>query len=417
MKVEAHYIENDCILLEIEDKLFSIMINCPSLKSVETLEVDWSAVDFILLSNYKSCLCIPFITQYTKFKGLVFATEPTVAFSRLLCQEHVYSNKDELPLIFNLFDIEECHRRIKPIFFNAPIQITSNLSIHSCCSGALLGGSNWLVKYGSIDIAYVGEVLKNAHPNYRSFDVPVLMGKDLLIIPSPVNVRKPIYNKRLVDLWPTLEKYLKNKGTILFPTSNVDEMFMIVEELYQILDSVGIQRPIHILSKTGKQAILQSSIFSEWMSKPKQELSLNARVPLLAAALVDKRHVLCHESIKEALSYAEPRLIICTREFDLIDMFHSLSNACVILSDNSFKVPEHSVYYYDSNQLDVYQHKELINLLKPLNFFLTSDQVYFSLDWKCTVPHDILEKTLHGQEEQMFLPFIGELDLRSNALR
>ena len=60
-----------------------------------------------------------------------------------------------------------------------------------------------MVKYGSIDIAYVGEVLKNAHPNYRSFDVPVLMGKDLLIIPSPVNVRKPIYNKRLVDLWPT----------------------------------------------------------------------------------------------------------------------------------------------------------------------------------------------------------------------
>ena len=68
------------------------------------------------------------------------------------------------------------------------------------------------------------------------------------------------------------------------------------------------------------------------MSKPKQELSLQARVPLLAAKLMEKRNVLCHETVEQVLSYAEPRIIICTQEFDLIEIFHSLAHACVIAS-------------------------------------------------------------------------------------
>ena len=74
------------------------------------------------------------------------------------------------------------------------------------------------------------------------------------------------------------------------------------------------------------------NVMSFRMSKAKQDLSLQARVPLLVAALLEKRHVLCHSTVQQSLSYTEPRLIICTKEFNLVELFHSLSNSCVILS-------------------------------------------------------------------------------------
>jgi hypothetical protein len=63
-----------------------------------------------------------------------------------------------------------------------------------------------------------------------------------------------------------LESYIKKRGTILFPTQNIQHLFSLAENLYHILDSTGIQMPIHILSNTAKQAIIFSSIFSEWYS-------------------------------------------------------------------------------------------------------------------------------------------------------
>ncbi len=51
---------------------------------------------------------------------------------------------------------------------------------------------------------------------------------------------------------------------MVFPTGIVEDLFSLVEQLFHLLDSSGIARPIHLLSKTGKQAILQSGVFSEW---------------------------------------------------------------------------------------------------------------------------------------------------------
>ncbi|CAG8615524.1 1728_t:CDS:2 [Racocetra fulgida] len=39
--------------------------------------VDWKSIDFILITNYKNMLALPYITEYSEFRGKVYATEPT----------------------------------------------------------------------------------------------------------------------------------------------------------------------------------------------------------------------------------------------------------------------------------------------------------------------------------------------------
>lgn len=44
--------------------------------------VDFSQVDVILISNYLCMLALPFVTENTGFRGVVYATEPTLQIGR-----------------------------------------------------------------------------------------------------------------------------------------------------------------------------------------------------------------------------------------------------------------------------------------------------------------------------------------------
>ncbi|CAI2184904.1 1555_t:CDS:2, partial [Funneliformis geosporum] len=60
---------------------------------VETPEfssIDWNNIDFIFITNYNHMLALPYITEYTEFKGKIYATEPTVLFARQMMKELVH---------------------------------------------------------------------------------------------------------------------------------------------------------------------------------------------------------------------------------------------------------------------------------------------------------------------------------------
>jgi hypothetical protein len=124
----------------------------------------------------------------------------------------------------------------------------------------------------------------------------------------------------------------KKRGTVFFPTANIQSLFDLLEKLFNLLDSSGIKWPIHLLSQTGRQAVLQAGICSEWMNQERQGFAFNARQPLLVGALLEKRHVVCSENISDIITPTEPRFVVCTREYDLISMYDTLPNACVVVS-------------------------------------------------------------------------------------
>lgn len=44
--------------------------------------MDFSELDVILISNYQNMLALPYLTEGTDFKGVVYATEPTLQIAR-----------------------------------------------------------------------------------------------------------------------------------------------------------------------------------------------------------------------------------------------------------------------------------------------------------------------------------------------
>ena len=44
--------------------------------------VDMSEIDIILISNHHCMMALPYITEYTNFRGVVYTTEPTLHIGR-----------------------------------------------------------------------------------------------------------------------------------------------------------------------------------------------------------------------------------------------------------------------------------------------------------------------------------------------
>lgn len=90
-----------------------------------TNDIDWEHIDVILVSSYYDAIALPFITEYSKFNGRIFATLPTIEFARLAMKEKIdyitqlNSNNDvkhDFPFVYS--DIEACIEKIEVIYFN-----------------------------------------------------------------------------------------------------------------------------------------------------------------------------------------------------------------------------------------------------------------------------------------------------------
>lgn len=103
--------------------------------------IDFSEIDVILISNYLNMLALPYITERTNFKGVVYATEPTLQIARFFLEELVENieiapkannaskwkefrelhNLNNLNLELNpykwkkLFDIEDVHKSLSRV--------------------------------------------------------------------------------------------------------------------------------------------------------------------------------------------------------------------------------------------------------------------------------------------------------------
>ena len=50
--------------------------------------LNMSYVDVVLISNFNCALALPFVTGYTQFKGVIYATEPTLNFTKYVIGDY-----------------------------------------------------------------------------------------------------------------------------------------------------------------------------------------------------------------------------------------------------------------------------------------------------------------------------------------
>ena len=51
--------------------------------------VDVRDIDAVLVSNYTCMLALPYITEQPGFRGVVYATEPSLLFGRIFMEEMI----------------------------------------------------------------------------------------------------------------------------------------------------------------------------------------------------------------------------------------------------------------------------------------------------------------------------------------
>jgi integrator complex subunit 9 len=146
--------------------------------------IDFSEIDVILISNYMNMMALPYITEKTNFKGVVYATEPTLQLARLFMEELVeymetspkaihahhwkefseLHNLNNLSLELNphkwkkLFDIDDVQRalsRVQIAGFDQKIDIFGALEVCPVSSGYCLGSANWVLSTGLEKICYI----------------------------------------------------------------------------------------------------------------------------------------------------------------------------------------------------------------------------------------------------------------------
>lgn len=155
--------------------------------------IDMAEVDCILISNYSNMLALPYITEETGFKGMIFLTEPTLHFGRLFMEETIEyierSTKGQSALrwkdlhqtlpyplnesdnpqawrtIYNREMMESCLSKVQLVGYSEKMDVFGLLEVSPVSSGYRLGSSNWIISSEFERIAYVsGTSTLTTHP-------------------------------------------------------------------------------------------------------------------------------------------------------------------------------------------------------------------------------------------------------------
>ncbi|EFA83329.1 integrator complex subunit 9 [Heterostelium album PN500] len=283
--------------------------------------VDFETIDIILISNYTNIYALPFITEYTSFKGKIYATEPTLQYGRLLLDELVQIDKQSKTTrnqywqsidllkqigaaqsnnvfkyayywrdLYNHHDTEKCFEKIQTVRFNEYLKFYG-FTIRAVSSGYCLGGSNWIVENNYEKIVYLSDS-SNYNTRYpEPFDRQSLRNADL-VIATKLNVYPQItLNDAIAELFSNIGSTLSSGGNVLIPTYSCGTILDLLEPLSEYLSKVGLGFVhIYFISQIAKAVLSYADIYSEWLNRAKKERSYMPEAPFLHQDMIRNQH-------------------------------------------------------------------------------------------------------------------------------
>uniref|UniRef100_A0A2S2P0Y1 Integrator complex subunit 9 n=2 Tax=Schizaphis graminum TaxID=13262 RepID=A0A2S2P0Y1_SCHGA len=305
---------------QIEGELNECMTNqvlvnsAPEFMTPLTKLVDFADIDVILVSNYMTMLALPFITENTGFKGVVYMTEPTLHIGKLFLEELVdfveQSPKPNVakywkeilhllppPLcnsfkphtwkqLYSLAQVNSSLTRVQMISYDQKIEITGALTVTAVSSGYCLGSSNWVIYLESKKLVYVSNTSTlTTHP--RPMDQVNLKNADLMLLSSLTQAPAANPDSMLGELCLSVAVTLRNNGSVLIPCYPSGVVYDLFECLSSHLDSTALgQIPMYFISPVAHSSLEYSNILAEWLSQSKQNKVYFPEEPFPHAQLV-----------------------------------------------------------------------------------------------------------------------------------
>eukprot|EP00741_Cyanophora_paradoxa_P014634 tig00020816_g14114.t1 len=275
---------------------------------------DWAAVDCVLISNYHNLLALPYVTEYTTFRGKVYATDPTIQIGRQLMEELVKACEEpqsvnatgrpgppaakrqrtaEEPAEpaavpstrrapYTMADVERCLARIRPLSFKEDVELSPALRATPVSSGFCIGGANWVLSTASDKIVYVSHSSSATSRHPEPLDIESLRGADVLIAPEVSSDSIPRPDPMLAELASVLGTTIREGGSLLVPCHPSGLILDLIETFHNYLKQIGLwDVPLYVVSPAADLALAYANISSEWLGKARQDRVLLAEDPFV----------------------------------------------------------------------------------------------------------------------------------------
>ncbi|XP_060063124.1 integrator complex subunit 9-like [Ylistrum balloti] len=277
---------------------------------------DLSQIDAILISNHNTILALPYITEYTGFKGIVYCTDPTLQIGRQYMEELVtyiertpkskvctqwkadHILKSLPPLLrdtvrprmwkkcYTRHDVNSSLARVQVVGYNERRDIYGSLTVLACSSGYSIGSCNWVISSEYEKICYVaGTSTLTTHP--KPVDQAPLRNSDLLILGCLTQTPTVNPDAMIGEFCVNAAVTLKNGGNVLVPCYPSGITYDLFECLSGHLDTCGLSTiPMYFMSPVSDSVLAFSNIFAEWLSTVKQSRVYLPEPPFPHAELV-----------------------------------------------------------------------------------------------------------------------------------
>ncbi|XP_040454097.1 integrator complex subunit 9 isoform X2 [Falco naumanni] len=289
--------------------------------------LDLSTVDVILISNYHCMMALPYITEYTRFTGTVYATEPTVQIGRLLMEELVnciervpkdqsafmWKNKEVQRLLpaplkdavevsmwrkcYTMPEVNAALSKIQMVGYSQKIELFGAVQVTPLSSGYALGSSNWIIQSHYEKVSYVsGSSLLTTHP--QPMDQASLKNSDVLILTGLTQIPTANPDGMVGEFCSNLAMTVRNGGNVLVPCYPSGVIYDLLECLYQYIDSAGLSNvPFYFISPVANSSLEFSQIFAEWLCHNKQTKVYLPEPPFPHAELIQTNKLKHYPSI------------------------------------------------------------------------------------------------------------------------
>ncbi|KAI8925793.1 beta-lactamase-like protein [Entophlyctis helioformis] len=292
----------------------------------------WATIDLVLVPTLLHAAALPFITEYTAFRGAVLCSEPTAEFGRLRCLEWIRSCRNAqctisqrvegsstgpavADLAFNEADIKRSFGKVTCVRFGENKQV-GRIIVRGVSAGLMLGATNWIVTIGESKIVFFGDS-GASDVIVKRVDLASLQGCDVLISAANATERQhtPMLSQAMNDIWKAIHRHLDEQGSVVFAVHMCGHVFELVEIIDRLLNMVALtQMVIHLVSTIGRESFLHANIQGEWMSEPRIARIMTGFQPLTSEALEKSRRLAFHQDLASLarIRQANPRIIIAT---------------------------------------------------------------------------------------------------------
>jgi len=308
--------ENNVIIKQIANNMF---INDPANIKFQLPQfglIDPTSIDVVLVSNYLNLLALPFLTEYTGFRGQIYATEPTKYLGRQLLIELVqymeqlktvplytvssvlnsaqtalwqqenfiqtlssellkrFPNVSEWRSLYTLTDVESCMSKIKAVSYRQEIRIFDSVLLMPLSSGYCLGSANWIIQSDFEKIVFVSHSAQSGNRHSSPLDDERIAGCDVMIMSNHavVSPLQSSFTQVLADLCSRIGVTLHNRGNVLIPCQSTALILDLFDVLVGYLKKMNFHNvPIYFISPVGDALLAYSDIVAEWLCKSRQD--------------------------------------------------------------------------------------------------------------------------------------------------